>query len=32
VLGGMFRSLRSLSPDALQQVFPGTTPLDLQLV
>jgi uncharacterized protein (DUF1501 family) len=32
VLGGMFRSMWSLSPDALQQVFPGTAPLDLQLV
>jgi uncharacterized protein (DUF1501 family) len=32
VLGGMFRSMWSLSPEALQQVFPGTTPVDLQLV
>lgn len=32
VLGGMFRSMWSLSPEALQQVFPGATPVDLQLV
>lgn len=32
VLGGLFASLWSLSPDQLQRVFPGSTPVDLKLV
>jgi uncharacterized protein (DUF1501 family) len=32
VFGGLFRSLWGLSPERIQQVFPGSTPVDLQLV
>jgi uncharacterized protein (DUF1501 family) len=32
VLGGLFRSLWGLSPQQLQRVFPGSTPVDLQVV
>jgi hypothetical protein len=32
VLGGLFVSLWGLSSDQIQRVFPGSTPLDLNLV
>jgi uncharacterized protein (DUF1501 family) len=32
VLSGLFRSLWSLSPDHLEQIFPGVVPVDLKLV
>jgi uncharacterized protein (DUF1501 family) len=32
VLGGLFRTLWDLSADQVQRVFPGSTPVNLQLV
>ena len=32
VFGGLFASLWGLSPDQIQRVFPGSTPVDLNLV
>jgi uncharacterized protein (DUF1501 family) len=31
VLGGLFASLWALSPEQIQQVFPGSTPVDLKI-